>query len=237
MFKVKNFPCVETLISHKSDGNVDPRFSPNFQIHKHLEKIANKINSSLSDIVQMEQVHACRVIKVSEKHKGKIVPHSDGLITNIPNLVLMLRVADCISVLLVDPINKAIGLVHSGWKGTIGKITLVALQKMMREYGTNPSRVHLYLGPSIQKCCYLTKDPLQAELPEWQKFIQKKGDQLAIDLPGFVKETALQAGVQRMNINSSHTCTVMDQNFFSFQRSLANKEKEGRFAVMIKLRN
>ena len=222
-------------ISTTKDGNVDLRFSSHPEASKNINKICKKINISPNALVQMEQVHSTNVTKVSKINRGEVIDKSDGLVTNDSQIILMLRLADCIPVFLFDPINRAIGLIHSGWKGAVGKITLVAIEKMMIEFNTKPEELLMALGPSIQPCCNILKNPLQLELPEWKPFLKKKDQGFAVDLPAFVVETAIKTGIKKENIEISKVCTVMEENLFSYRRSKDTGEKQGRFVSLIGL--
>ncbi|MEO1857936.1 MAG: laccase domain-containing protein, partial [Rubritalea sp.] len=100
-----------------------------------------------------EQVHGGEVAVVREL-AGDIIQSVDGLITNVPGVLLAIYVADCGAVYLLDEKNKAIGLVHSGKKGTKAEIVRVALDKMAEEYGTNPADVVAVLAPCIRPPAY-----------------------------------------------------------------------------------
>lgn len=239
MIKFKLFQKSKILhgISEKKDGNVDLRFSSQLEVTEHIKNTVKKINMNSQDLVQAEQVHGTRVAPVTKSDRGKVISKADGLITDQSDVVLMLRLADCIPAFLFDPPNQALGLIHTGWRGTIGKIVLVAIQKMMLQFNTNPNKLLIALGPSIKPCCNLVKkSPLQLELPEWKPFIKKENGQYSVDLSSFVAETAIKAGVKRENIEISKRCTVMDNNLFSFKRSKDTGEKEGRFTALLGLR-
>jgi len=100
-----------------------------------------------------EQVHGGRVAVVRDLG-GTLVKGVDGLITNVPGVLLAIYVADCGAVYLIDQKNKAIGLVHSGKKGTDAEIACVALDKMAEEYGTQPADVIAVLAPCIRPPAY-----------------------------------------------------------------------------------
>src|SRR4030042_1615510 len=120
--------------------------------------------------------------------------------------------------MLIDEKNKAIGLLHSGWRGTVGKITLVGIQTMMREYGSEVDNLKLYIGPGIQQCCFSLEMPFLKELPELCKYIHKRIAKKHMDLPGIIEFTAIEAGVKRKNIIRDETCTVDSHRYFSHRR-------------------
>ena len=106
------------------------------------------------------QEHTDRVLIADESLAGMGVvketakPAADGLISNIPGMVLCVITADCVPVALLDPVKKAIGLVHSGWKGTAGLISVRALEMMRDNYGTDPADVIVSIGAHICGKCY-----------------------------------------------------------------------------------
>ena len=112
-----------------------------------------KLGFTMQSTWRAEQVHGDEIAVVREK-QGVVVPGVDGLISNIPGVLLAVYVADCGAVYLIDEKNKAIGLVHSGKKGTDAEISRVALEKMAKEYGTNPSDVVAVLAPCIRPPAY-----------------------------------------------------------------------------------
>ncbi len=107
------------------------------------------------------QVHGSRVSLVTENDRGRglppdfdAIPDSDGLITNSTELALGIIVADCVPVLLYDPVQHALGVVHAGWRGTVQKIVANAVDKMADEFGSKPEDLRAGIGPSIGPCCY-----------------------------------------------------------------------------------
>ena len=106
------------------------------------------------------QTHTTNVRVVTEEDRGKGVTREqdyqdvDALITNVPGLVLTTFHADCPPVYIVDPVHRAIGLAHSGWKGTIGEISRCTLERMAEVYGTRAEDCICAIGPSICQDCY-----------------------------------------------------------------------------------
>ena len=116
-------------------------------------------------MVFSHQTHTANIRKVTKDDWGKgyikerDYSDVDGLITNEPEVVLTTFFADCVPIFLVDPVKNAIGLVHSGWRGTVGKISQAAILRMQEEYGSRPEDILAAVGPSICQDCYdkLTK--------------------------------------------------------------------------------
>lgn len=129
-------------------------------VDENFRRAASFFSKTPEDIVCTQQTHTTNVRRVTAADKGKGIVCTrdytdiDGLITNERGIVLAAFFADCVPVFIVDPVNRAIGLSHSGWRGTVGKIGSVTLSAMMKEYGTRAEDVHAAIGPSICKNCY-----------------------------------------------------------------------------------
>ncbi|MNO84804.1 Laccase domain protein [compost metagenome] len=108
-----------------------------------------------------EQVHGHHVAVVRDEHKGKgyydresAFQNTDALVTNVPGILLTSFYADCVPLYFLDPVNKAVGLAHAGWKGTVQAIAEEVVAVMEREYGSKRTEIYGAIGPSIGACCY-----------------------------------------------------------------------------------
>jgi len=111
------------------------------------------------DIICLKQVHSASIISATQEHRGKLLhpsPEGDGLITNEPNVALTVFTADCVPILLYDPVKNAIGAVHAGWRGTALDIVGEAVRKMENLYNCRLSDIKAAIGPCISKCCFVT---------------------------------------------------------------------------------
>ena len=122
---------------------------------KNLDDVNNAFKDvfTLKNLSKNKQIHSNIVNKVDKDNIGQIID-GDAIITNEKNVPLLILTADCVPVVLVDKVNKAVGLVHAGWRGTYGKICSETLQSMKENYNTNTEDVVAIIGPSIGKCCY-----------------------------------------------------------------------------------
>lgn len=129
-------------------------------VDENFARVAQALHVSVRDMVFTDQTHTSNVRVVTEKDRGKGITHKrdyqdiDGLVTNVPGIVLCAFFADCVPIYLVDPVHRAIGLVHSGWRGTAASIAQAALDRMGDVYGTKPEQVLAAVGPSICRECY-----------------------------------------------------------------------------------
>lgn len=108
-----------------------------------------------------EQVHGTHIAVVKAEDVGKgfldresAFQNTDGLVTNVPHILLTSFYADCVPLYFFDPIQRVIGLAHAGWKGTVGQIAKAMVTTMQDSYGSTPSDIRAAIGPSIGACCY-----------------------------------------------------------------------------------
>jgi hypothetical protein len=138
-------------------------------VDENFRRAASHMNMTSSDIVCSMQTHTTNVRKVTSADKGKGVvcerdyTDVDGLITNEKGIILATFYADCVPLFIVDTQNKAIGLSHSGWRGTVAKMGEVTLNKMANEYGTKPECVKVAIAPSICQNCYEVSEDVAIE--------------------------------------------------------------------------
>jgi len=125
------------------------------------ENILSLLDHSPSQLVQAEQPHGSSIMAVTQSQRGCTIPDVDGLITTSPNILLVIRTADCGALFLYDPEHRAVGLAHSGKKGTEANITQNIVAEMVCKYGTNPKNLIAILGPCIRPPHYETDFAVQ----------------------------------------------------------------------------
>lgn len=131
---------------------------------ENYRRMAAALNMRVEDMVLSDQTHTTNVRVITEEDRGKGIlrPQDysdvDGMITNVPGIVLVTSYADCVPLYFVDPVRKAIGLSHSGWKGTVGYIGQKTVEKMHEVYGSEPKDIVAAIGPSICQSCYEVSD-------------------------------------------------------------------------------
>ena len=197
-------------------------------------KFCKAISVDNTKIVQPQQVHSCTVGIPKFNSKSSDFQNTDGLITNYKNIPICCLAADCIALMFYDPIKNVIANVHSGWRGTIGKIGKLAVDKMHMEYGCNPSDIICCIGPSIHKCSFVVEEDVK-ELYEnnfKSKDIIEKGpvvdgvQKYYIDSVLANKELLIDCGLKDENIIDSGICTVCNEDKFHSYR--AHKNDAGR---------
>ncbi len=139
-------------------------------VRENFRRVAAAFGSEPDRIVSTHQTHTDNIRIVTEEDAGKGVTRErdydniDGLLTNTPGLILGVYVADCVPVLLVDPVSRAIGAVHSGWRGTAAGIGAKAAALMKKQFGSKPEDLICAVGPSICRNCYEISEDVAAQI-------------------------------------------------------------------------
>lgn len=204
-------------------------------------KFFAELQIDLAKAVFCQQTHSDHIYVVTEKDAGRGsasfvtgIPDTDALLTNLPRIVLNILVADCVPILLYDPVEKVIGAVHAGWRGTMKHILEKAVKKMVAQYGCDPKDVVAEIGPSIGPECFEVGEDVVAEAiaAGLENFVIRKNGKTFFDLWASNKAQLEAAGVLSVNIHIAGVCTHCSQDYFSFRRNKDNR----RFAVGIVLR-
>lgn len=124
------------------------------------KRVAEALGCSVEDMVLSKQTHTTNIRLVTEDDKGKGLTKPldyddvDGLVTALPGIVLVTSYADCVPLYFADPIHRAIGLAHSGWRGTADRMGAHMVEAMGKYFGTKPEDLYVAIGPSICQDCY-----------------------------------------------------------------------------------
>ena len=212
-------------------------------VFENYRRISEAIGFLPEDIVCSDQTHTTNVRRVGRADRGKGIVKArdytdvDGLITNAPGIVLATFYADCVPLFFVDPKNRAIGLSHSGWRGTVAKIGEVTVQRMKEEFGSDPSEIYGAVGPSICQDCYeVSEDVIEqfrAAFPEdkWDALFYGKPDgKYQLDLWEANHQIMLGAGLKEEHISMPNLCTCCNPEFlFSHRASHGRRGNLGAF--------
>ena len=182
--------------------------------------------------VLSRQVHetTVRLCTAADAGKGLFSPRdytADGLVTKESGLPLVVFSADCGIILLHDPVNRAIGAVHAGWRGCAGGIVEKTVQAMTEHFGSRPEDVHTAIGPCIGQCCFETDgdvpEAMLAALGEDAvPYLERQGVKWHVDLAGLNRQWLLRAGVTPDHIDVSGLCTGCRADLFWSHRKLGN---------------
>lgn len=230
-----------------SENNVNFKsYSSNFDAS--INKISRALNINRENIVRPIQKHTDCIKNVENStDKWQNVDNYnnvDGLLTNKVGINLMLSFADCTPILLYDPINKAIGNIHSGWRGTVQKIGQKAVKKMIKDYGSKPENIIACIGPCIGKCHFEVDEDVKdifeqtfnyfgrnCDIIEKQSNLVKGKQKYHINTALINRLMLEECGLDKNNIVESGICTVCNSEYMHSYR--AQKEKSGRNITLL----
>ena len=216
-------------------------------VDENYRRIAAILGCEMEDFVLSHQTHTTNVRVITKEDKGKGITKErdyedvDGMITNVPGIVLSTFYADCVPLYFLDPVKKAIGLSHSGWRGTVNKMGKVTVEKMTAEYGCNPKDIIAAIGPSICVDCYeVSMDVAQeflvafANAGNLDKIVIPKNEEKAmLDLWQANLAVLLEAGIPEENISLPDICTACNNEvLFSHRASDGKRGNLGAFLVL-----
>ena len=213
------------------------------KVRENFRRMGTAIGFETKDLVLSDQTHTANVRRVTEADRGKgfdkekDYTDTDGLITNVPGLMLVTIYADCVPLYFVDPVHKAIGLSHSGWKGTVHRMGKVTLERMAEEFGTRPEDVQAAIGPSICQDCYeVSEDVAEAFMNEFadhqddQLVYRKDNGKYQLNLWRANELVLLEAGIRPEYLTITNVCTCCNHELlFSHRASHGQRGNLGAF--------
>ncbi|TAH72200.1 MAG: peptidoglycan editing factor PgeF [Anaerolineaceae bacterium] len=223
-------------------------------IRKNFIRIADSIGVDPDSLVISDQVHKTDIRLVDNKDRGKgfTFPRDykeiDGLITNTPGITLVTKYADCVPLFFVDPVNKAIGLSHAGWKGTVGRIGQITVEEMVKSFDSNPKDIIAVIGPSICMDCYeigeevanefrkafLLVEDYKKEDDETQAIlVENNRARYQLNLWEANRRVLLESGLGNEHIHISKVCTSCNSELLFSHRK--TKGKRGSLAAFLAL--
>lgn len=215
-------------------------------VYENFMRILNALEMKLENLVLSDQTHTTNIKVVTEEDKGKGILRDrdyseiDGFVTNVPEIVLSTFYADCVPLFFVDPVRKAIGLSHAGWKGTLNRIAEKTIKVMSKEYGTDPKDVLVGIGPSICQDCYEISEDLAGQfiskfsIDIHNEILFKKDNlKYCLDLWKTNFFILRDVGVLPENIFITDICTNCNPNFlFSHRASNGKRGNLGAFLML-----
>ena len=223
-----------------------PYCSNNFAFHvgdDHDDVMANhlclakKMGYRLDNLVHMRQVHSSTVMVVGSNNDFDNPPECDALITNIPEIPLMVMTADCTPVLLFDREKNIIAAVHAGRAGAFGNIISKTVKKMKSGFDSKPEEIIAAIGPSIRNCCYEVGKEIvdEADRNGFKYAISTRDKKFYLDINTILVRQLRESGIKQENIEDIGICTACRNDlFFSYR---ADFQKTGRMAGVISLSN
>ena len=215
-------------------------------VRENYRRIAAALGTDAKQFVCSDQTHTTNVGRVTKADAGKgvVIPKDytdvDGLITNEPGIVLSTFYADCVPLYFVDPVHRAIGLSHSGWRGTVNKMGQVTIEAMKREFGSKPEELYCAIGPSICQDCYeISRDVAEEFMKAFPEHVndillQKSEEKFQLDLWKANEIVMLESGVLPEHLAVTNICTCCNPTELFSHR--ASKGKRGNLAAFLMIK-
>jgi YfiH family protein len=210
---------------------------------ENYERVCRVLGTTPDRTVFSRQVHGTAVRKAEEKDAGfglfRNAPwEADGYVTATVGLCLTVFTADCVPILLYDPVKKAAGAVHAGWRGTAGGIAENAVLRLAEEFGSRPGDILAAIGPSVGFCCFETGEDVPEAMLEGYgdaalEYIRPHGDKKRVDLTGLNRLSLVRAGLIPSNIEVSGECTVCGGGlYWSHRRDGASRGSQAAMIIL-----
>ena len=216
-------------------------------VMENYRRVARVLRVDERRMILSYQTHTTNIKTVTEEDAGKGIVKErdyrdvDGLITNVPGITLVTFYADCVPLYFVDPVHKAIGLSHSGWRGTVKRMGKVTLEAMAREYGTKPEDVLCCIGPSICQDCFEVGEEVIEEFKGqfkeeyWPElYYKKENGKYQLDLWKANQIILREAGVREEHIETTDICTRCNPQYLFSHRIMGSER--GNLAAFLCLR-
>lgn len=205
-------------------------------------KLATLLGIPPHRMVACQQVHGVEVALVDHDDGGRGIDPSlgpiqgaDALVTATPGLYLFALSADCPPVFFYDPVRKAIGLAHSGWKGSVGRIAANVVEAMVDNFGSYPPDLVVAIGPGIGPCCYAigqnVVDAVREAFPlHASRLLEERHGSAHFNLRETIRQTLLEVGVRPEYISVDEVCTA--DNLHTFYSHRGEKGQCGLFGAV-----
>ena len=210
-------------------------------IEENKRRLATAIGVDADSFTYTNQTHTTNVAVVEPKDRGRRFLETDGLVTNVPGICLVTFYADCVPLYFVDPVKKAIGLSHSGWRGTVHKMGKVTVETMRDAYGTRPEDVIAAIGPSICQDCYEVSEEVieqfrnNFEKSLWSElFYQKENGKYQLNLWKANQVVLMEAGIKKEHIAVTNVCTHCNPDIFFSHRT--TWDQRGNLSALLALK-
>ncbi len=212
-------------------------------VRRNYELWCESLGVDVRRMVIAHQTHTNHVVRVDERNCGQGLDRErmedvDGLVTNVPGVALVTHHADCTPVYLFDPVHRAIGMIHAGWRGTVQEIARVAVETMTREFGSKPADMLAMIGPCICQehfeCDRDVVDAVEAMSIDAsdQVYYDPAKNKFHVSVPGINRKLLLSTGIPAGQIDMRDRCTYGNPElYFSHRRD--GRERGGHAALLM----
>lgn len=213
------------------------------KVLRNFKIMADRLNMPYENMVLSSQTHTTniRVVTKTDNGKGLVVPKDyddiDGLMTDEKGIPLVTFYADCVPLFFLDKEKGVIALSHSGWRGTVQKMGLVTVRKMMETYGCRPENIIACIGPSICMDCYEVSEDVIIEFEKSfgsdEMFYRKENGKYQLDLWKANEMVLSEAGILKENIENRRICTCCNSDYlFSHRKTNGRRGNLAAFMML-----
>lgn len=210
-------------------------------VQTNYNRVARVLDCSPEDMVASHQTHTVNIRHVTARDRGKGITRPrdytdvDGLMTNEPGIVLVTYYADCVPLFFVDPANRAIGLAHSGWRGTASGMGARMVEAMNKTFGTRPEELYTAIGPSVCVDCYEVSEDVAEKFSHFPGVVKegRKAGKYQLDLWQANRLILEEAGVPSERIAVTDICTCCNWKYLFSHR--ASEGKRGNLGAFLAL--
>ena len=204
-------------------------------VREHYRRIGEVLGTDPEHMVASKQTHTTNIHLVTKADAGNgitrpsVYDDIDGLATDIPGIALVTFYADCVPLYFVDPVHRAIGLAHSGWRGTVGKIGKNTIQLMQENFGSKPEDLLAAVGPSVCMDCYEVSEDVIEQFKEafekkyWEDlFYKKENGKYQLNLWKANELIFLESGILPEHMAITNVCTHCNSKILYSHRTMGN---------------
>ncbi len=229
----------ESLNLRASGANPDDKAN----VQENYRRVCGLLGMDTNRLVLSKQVHQDTVRHVTESDAGAgfLYPSdytADALVTDVPGLTLVVFSADCIIILLHDPVTRSIGAVHAGWRGTALGLPAKAVGEMCRLFGAKPENIRAAIGPGIGPCCFETHEDVPDAMrgafgAGAEKYISPRSGKWTVDLKEMNAWRLREAGLDADKIDVCPLCTACRGDLYWSYRKLGDRRGAQGALIML----
>ena len=203
--------------------------------------LARSFGIKIEKLVMVNQCHGTDILVIDEPNPDYAHFHKlqcDGIVTNQPGVMIAVGVADCLPLLLLDPVKGVVAALHAGWQGTAGNIAAKGVATLVKIFDSNADDILAALGPAIRSCCYEVDEPVMkafaASGADWSVCAAENGNgKWKLDLAAANREQLLAAGISDRNIEMTPQCVCCQHDwFFSYRRDEGETGRQAGFIML-----
>jgi len=182
-------------------------------------------------LATLRQTHSDKILLAD---RAGLLGEGDALISNQPGIMLAIRTADCLPILMADPVNRAVAAVHAGWRGTVNEIVPKTVRRLQEQFGSRPEDLVVVVGPGIGGCCFEVGPEVAIQ---FSRFFPERPDlsgRARVDLVETIRRQLGRNGGTVRRIDSAGLCTVCREDLFHSYRR--DRDAAGRMVSVVGVR-